>query len=114
MLNSAQLATFRRRLLEERRAIEARIAARARDLSDTVRTEEGVGDTEDEAQRVYDREDDIVANELEEQQLVQVDKALARIADGTYGTSEVSGKPIPVDRLDAVPSATTLAGEEPV
>lgn len=113
-LKPEQLAHFRRKLLEERRAIEARIASRQGDIMDTVRDEEGVGDLEDEGQRVYDREDDLVSNELDEQQLQQVKRALARIDAGTYGVSEVSGKPIPIARLEAVPSATTLVNEEPI
>jgi DnaK suppressor protein len=32
--------------------------------------------------------------------------ALARIADGTYGTCAVCGAEIPEERLDAVPYAT--------
>lgn len=107
-----QLAHLRKKLLEERRAIEGRIAARQGDIMDTVRDEEGVGDSEDEGQRIYDREDDIVSDELDEQQLQQVKKALSRIDAGTYGVSEVSGKPIPIARLEAVPSATTLVNEE--
>ena len=111
-LQPDQIARFRRKLLEERRAVEARIAGRDRDIGDTVRDEEGVGDDEDEGLRVYDREDDIVSNELDAQQLEQVNKALARIDAGTYGHSEVSGKEIPLARLEAVPSATTLTNEE--
>jgi RNA polymerase-binding transcription factor len=114
MLEADQIAGFRMKLIEERRAIEARIAARQGDIMDTVRDEEGVGDNEDEAQLVYDREDGIVANELDVQQLAQVKKALARIDAGTYGLSEISGKPIPLARLEAVPSATTLVNEESV
>lgn len=112
MLNPDQLARFRLRLVEERHAIEARIAARQGDIMDTVRDEEGVGDLEDEGQRIYDREDEIVSNELDQQQLRQVNKALARMDAGTYGVSEVSGKPIPLGRLEAVPSATTLTNED--
>ena len=114
VLKPEQIARFRKKLLDERRAIEQRIASRERDISDTVRDEEGVGDVDDEAQRLYDREDDLVANELDTQQLEQVKKALARIDAGSYGVSEVSGKPIPLARLEAVPSATTLANEEAV
>ena len=112
MLKPEQLAHFCRKLVEERRAIEARLAGRQADIMDTVRDEEGVGDSEDEGQLLYDREDEIVSNELDEQQLQQVKKALARIDAGTYGVSEVSGKPIPIARLEAVPSATTLTNEE--
>ena len=112
VLEPEQIAQFRLKLIEERRAIEARIAARQGDIMDTVRDEEGVGDDDDEAQRIYDREDGIVSNELDSQQLQQVKKALARIDAGTYGVSEVSGKQIPLARLEAVPSATTLVNEE--
>lgn len=112
MLKQEQLDHFKKKLVEERRAIEKRIAARQGDIMDTVRDEEGVGDSEDEGQRIYDREDEIVSNELDTQQLEQVKKALARIEAGTYGVSEVSGKPIPLARLEAVPSATTLPNEE--
>jgi len=112
MLKPEQIARFRKKLTADRRAIEARIAAREGDIMDTVRNEEGVGDNEDEAQLTYGREDGIVSDELDAQQLEQVKKALARIDAGTYGLSEVSGKPIPLDRLEAVPSATTLVDEE--
>ena len=40
-LKREQLARFRKKLMEERRAIEARIAAREGDIMDTVREEEG-------------------------------------------------------------------------
>ena len=112
-LKPEQVAEFKKRLVQERRAIEARIAGRAGDIMDTVRDEEGVGDNEDEAQLIYDREDGIVSNELDVEQLEQVKKALARIDAGTYGLSEVSGKAIPLARLEAVPSATRLVNEEP-
>lgn len=39
--------------------------------------------------------------------LSDVEKALKKIEDGTYGTCEVCGKKIEEDRLDAVPSAKT-------
>jgi len=112
MLKREQVARFRKKLMAERRALEVRIAAREGEIMDTVRDEEGVGDNEDEAQVVYNREDNIVSNDLDLQQLERVKNALARIDSGTYGLSEVSGKPIPLDRLEAVPSATTLVNEE--
>lgn len=111
-LKPEQIAGFRKKLVEERRAIERRIESREGDIRDTVRDEEGVGDRDDLAQRIYDREDQIVSNELDAQQLEQVKKALSRIDAGTYGLSEVSGRAIPLARLEAVPSATTLPGED--
>jgi RNA polymerase-binding transcription factor DksA len=114
MLAPEQVARFRKKLMAERGALEARIAAREGEIMDTVRDEEGVGDNQDEAQVVYDREDNMTSNDLDVQQLERVKNALSRIDSGTYGLSEVSGKPIPLDRLEAVPSATTLVSEEPV
>lgn len=112
-MNAEQLAHFRKKLLDQRRAVQKRIAGRDSNIMDTVREEEGAGDSEDEAQRIYEREDAIVSNEIDAQELAQIRKALSRLDAGTYGLSEVSGKPIPLARLEAVPSATTLANEEP-
>jgi DnaK suppressor protein len=42
-------------------------------------------------------------------QLEEVNAALKRIAEGTYGICEKTGKPIPVERLEAYPAARTLA-----
>jgi RNA polymerase-binding transcription factor DksA len=38
-------------------------------------------------------------------------QALTRIEEGTYGISSVSGKPIPIERLRAIPTATKLVDE---
>lgn len=47
-----------------------------------------------------------IVEELEDR-LQQVNKALDRIDEGTYGTCEVGGEPIPTARLEANPAATT-------
>lgn len=41
-----------------------------------------------------------------------IERALKKIEDGTYGFSDVSGRPIPRDRLEAVPEAICTADEE--
>ena len=105
---------FRELLETERNAIESRIAARNRDIRETVHEESGVGDSGDESIRIYDREDDTDANALDRETLEQVVRALRRVDAGTYGLSEVSGKPIPIERLEAVPYATTLVDEQPL
>jgi DnaK suppressor protein len=45
-------------------------------------------------------------------QLAAVERAEQRLADGTYGLSIESGKPIPDERLLAVPTAERTAEEE--
>lgn len=42
-----------------------------------------------------------------EQQLTEVNAALLRIANGTYGTCEICKKPIERERLEANPSSRT-------
>jgi DnaK suppressor protein len=113
MLRSEDIRRFEERLKAERDAIESRIAANKRGIQETVQDESGVGDSEDEADLLYEREAEIGENSRDRQELAQVDRALARIQHGTYGLSEVSGKPIPIERLEALPYATTLVGERP-
>ena len=46
------------------------------------------------------------------EELAALDRAEARLADGTYGLSIDSGKPIPDERLEALPTAERTAEEE--
>lgn len=45
----------------------------------------------------------VLASQLREQ-LDDVEAAIARLAEGTYGSCAVCGKPIAVDRLEAMPA----------
>ena len=113
MLNSQDIRRFQERLKAERDTIESRIATNKRGIQETVRGESGVGDFEDEANLISEREAEIDENDRDRKELAQVKRALERIEHGTYGLSEVSGKPIPIERLEAVPYATTLIDERP-
>ena len=62
---------------------------------------------------------DLYQDELDEgraedlrRELEAVERAEARLADGTYGRSVVSGEPIPDERLEAIPTAERTAAEE--
>jgi RNA polymerase-binding protein DksA len=111
VLTAEEINHFRERLERERAEIQSRIAARSREVEATLPPEEEIGDEGDEAKVVTDLDPILAENELDRQTLEQVERALQRIEDGTYGISEVSGKPIPVERLEAVPYATTLVDE---
>jgi RNA polymerase-binding transcription factor DksA len=113
MLRSEDIRRFEERLKVERDAIESRIAANRRGVQETVRDESGVGNFEDEANLLSEREAEIDESARDREELAQVNRALQRIAQGTYGRSEVSGKPIPIERLEALPHATTLVDERP-
>lgn len=44
--------------------------------------------------------------------LAHIERALQKIDDGTYGVSDVSGKLIPVERLEAAPEAIYTLAEQ--
>jgi RNA polymerase-binding protein DksA len=62
-----------------------------------------LGDT---ATVTYDRELDYSLEENAEQVLGEIEAALQRIENGTYGTCANCGKPIPEERLEARPWTT--------
>lgn len=68
--------------------------------------------TADLAKDIVDREVDRSQYEWVKRELAEVDAALQRVDDGTYGVSEISGRPIPEERLRAVPHARTLVDEQ--
>ena len=45
-------------------------------------------------------------------ELEAIERAEARLRDGTYGLSIESGEPIPAQRLEAIPWAERTAAEE--
>jgi DnaK suppressor protein len=57
----------------------------------------------DQATETYDRELDEGLDEGVRETLRQIDAALQRIDDGTYGTCEIGGEPIGEERLRAIP-----------
>lgn len=60
--------------------------------------ESGEGDT-----IAVERERDLALSAQARENVAEIDAALARIANGTYGICEVSGQPIPHERLEAIP-----------
>jgi DnaK suppressor protein len=110
-MSGVDIEHFRARLLEERQRVV--------DAIDNIHTENpgSLGDETDDTQyqdnhlgdvatATFDRE---MASTLEDNSthvLSEIDAALERIGEGTYGTCQVCGRPIGVDRLEALPWAT--------
>jgi RNA polymerase-binding transcription factor DksA len=59
----------------------------------------------DVASETFEREKDFSILEQVEAELADVDRALRRLDEGTYGTCEACGSPIGDDRLEAMPAA---------
>ena len=53
----------------------------------------------------FEREKDLAILENVEAELADIEHAIRRLDDGSYGTCEACGKPIDDDRLDAMPAA---------
>ena len=69
-------------------------------------------DPGDQASELYQDElDEGRADDLREA-LAAIERAEARLAAGTYGLSIESGRPIPDERLEAVPTAERTVEEE--
>jgi len=66
----------------------------------------------DAATSQYENEFNQGLEQFSEEQLQNIDDALAKIENGTYGKSEKSGKSIPIERLEALPTARNLVEEE--
>jgi len=63
-------------------------------------------DTADSGGKTFDREHELSLANNTRELLEQVERALARIDDGTYGSCESCGNPIGKARLQAFPRAT--------
>jgi DnaK suppressor protein len=74
-------------------------------------SEDEPGDYADAAQPLTAQGMDDALAEGFRDRLAAIDRALKRLDDGTYGTSVVSGTPIPDDRLDADPAAELTVEE---
>jgi len=75
-------------------------------------TDPGPREFEDDAQKLtlLELEEHLVRRDLD--RLARVDRALKKIDEGTYGKSDLSGRPIPRERLEAVPEALCTLAEE--
>lgn len=110
-MNKKDLEYFKGKLLDEKKELEA-------ELSEVAKNEPGQGweatsggmevDTADEnevADKLEEYENNKSVMDKLQKQLSEVDAAIGRIENGTYGICEVTHKPIDRDRLEANPSA---------
>ena len=102
-----------RRNLEEERA---RLLKARAELQPEVAQDEGAGQDPSELSALdqhpadlgtetFEREKDLSLLESTDEQLRDVDRAFARMEDGSYGTCEVCGQPLDDERLRARPAA---------
>ncbi|HLL99010.1 MAG TPA: TraR/DksA C4-type zinc finger protein [Rubrobacteraceae bacterium] len=102
-----RLQSLREELLRILRGAEEDERSRTEQEADFTEHDSG-----DMSRDIFDREIDATIVEQVEQRLEIIDRALQKIAEGTYGLSDVSGEPIPRGRLEAVPEAIRTVEEQ--
>ena len=107
---AVDVSEFRELLQEERQRVVGAIEylhkenpGSIEDETDDETTDNHLAET---ATVTLDREIDYTLEGHSEQVLVQIDAALARVEDGTFGTCTNCGKQIPEERLEARPWAS--------
>ena len=94
---------------------QARVQGLVDELRGSLAPTEGSPDPQDDHDQspadagsdTFEREKDLSILEELEAELAELEAALRRIDDGTYGVDEVTGEPIDPERLDTLPAART-------
>lgn len=116
-MDKLKLAHFKQRLLEEKRDVEDRVQLNyglTEQMSDSIQ-EFSMYDNHpaDIASEMFEREKDLALYSLDRETLKEIDQALARMEEGTYGLCSVCGKVIPEERLEALPQSLTCKEDAP-
>lgn len=114
-LKKTDIARFKKRLEELRRQITQSLKGSA----DQVKTpDEATGYSQHQADQGTDDFNRTISLEVTTREynlLKQIDRALEKIDEGTYGICDISGDEIPLARLEAVPYATmTVKAQEQI
>ena len=96
----------RERLAQERARVEQELARLG-----TPEAADSPEDTGDQAADLERAETDEGLRQDLQRTLEAIERAQARVAEGSYGTSVVSGDPIPDERLEAIPWADRKVDE---
>ena len=101
-----RLTDLRQQILRVRRGEESAEASANADTRDQAR------EYEDDAQKLAALELEGNLEAADDDRLSNIERALQKIEDGTYGLSDASGAPIPMERLEAAPEALYTLAEQ--
>jgi YteA family regulatory protein len=116
-VDEQKLARFRVRLLEQKKELEDRVQDHygMREPMSTSLQEFSMYDNHpaDIGSEMFEREKDLALDSLDRETLKEIDQALSRMEEGTYGICTVCGQDIPEERLEALPQAQTCKEHAP-
>lgn len=116
-MDEQKLARFRVRLLEQKKELEDRVQDHygMREPMSTSLQEFSMYDNHpaDIGSEMFEREKDLALDSLDRETLKEIDQALSRMEEGTYGICTVCGQDIMEERLEALPQAQTCKEHAP-
>jgi DnaK suppressor protein len=104
-MNKERLEHFRSLLNEQLRQHTEHVRDNQRDGAETISNDDGVKDSVDLSLQDHNQELSFRLGERESQMVADIDQALLRIDEGSYGDCVRCGKPIDERRLEALPTA---------
>ncbi len=104
-MDEQKLEHFRTILIEQLKQHEGQVRDNTAAALEMVAADDGVKDSVDMSLQDVSQELQLRLGERESQIVADIDQALLRIDEGTYGTCQRCGKEIPERRLEAVPTA---------
>jgi len=113
-LTTEQLNYFKSRLVEMEKKIKMELSKETPDNPQEALNElaDFQNHPADQGTEQFDQELDKGLTMMTKDKLTDINDALEKIEQGTYGLSEKSKKPIPIERLKAEPTARNLVDEE--
>ena len=112
-IDKSFLARQKRRLTELRQQIlEVRRGEESAESGANADTRAQAREYEDDAQKLAALELEGNLEAADDDRLSNIERALQKIEDGTYGLSDASGAPIPMERLEAAPEALYTLAEQ--
>lgn len=105
-LSKKEIELFKARLLELRNQLTASVKHTTEDVKDAEGQKGYSQHQADEGTDDFDRNTSIEVSSKEFNVLRQVNRALEKIDEGTYGHCDITNEEIPLKRLEAIPYAT--------
>ena len=104
-MDEKKLDHYRTVLLEQLRQQSEAARGNQSDALEMIAADDGVKDVADMSLQDVSSEIEYRLSERESQMVADIDQALLRIDEGSYGVCARCGKEIPERRLDAIPTA---------
>lgn len=112
-LKKNEIEKFKHALLKLRAEMTKLVQEASKDVKNENQTKGYSQHQADEGTDDFDRSVTLQLTDKELKIVRQIDRALEKIEEGTYGICDISGEEIPLKRLEAIPYATmTVASQE--